>query len=138
MTGGSEKLIARREGAVGWLTLNNPARLNALSLDMYEALGRRVDADPGEVPVRLRDGGSPHRLHRPPVAEEARGGLADAERRRDERAQHPADVDLGTPRRKPTGTPDDLAGRRPHLRVRHLEVHPEEPGQEHRAPRLVG
>src|SRR4051812_27836671 len=37
------KLIARSEGALGWIILNNPARLNALSLDMYEALGRAVD-----------------------------------------------------------------------------------------------
>jgi enoyl-CoA hydratase/carnithine racemase len=36
------KLIARREGALGWIILNNPARHNALSLGMYEALGRRV------------------------------------------------------------------------------------------------
>jgi enoyl-CoA hydratase len=52
MTGGSEKLKARREGAVGWIILNNPARLNALSLDMYEALGQRVDEFAADSEIR--------------------------------------------------------------------------------------
>jgi enoyl-CoA hydratase/carnithine racemase len=52
MTGGSQKLMARREGAVGWIILNNPARLNALSLDMYEALGQRIDEFATDTAIR--------------------------------------------------------------------------------------
>src|SRR6476661_5085377 len=46
------RLIARREGALGWLILNNPARHNALSLEMYEALGRRVEEFAGAPEIR--------------------------------------------------------------------------------------
>ena len=53
-----------------------------------------LDADPGEVPVRLGDGGGAHRLDRAPVGEEAGRRLADADRRRDQRPQHRPDVDL--------------------------------------------
>ena len=49
---GTTRLIARREGAQGWLILNNPARHNALSLEMYEALGRRVEEFAGEPEIR--------------------------------------------------------------------------------------
>jgi enoyl-CoA hydratase/carnithine racemase len=49
---GTTRLIARREGALGWLILNNPARHNALSLEMYEALGRGVQAFAGEPEIR--------------------------------------------------------------------------------------
>jgi enoyl-CoA hydratase/carnithine racemase len=46
---GTERVIARREGSIGWLVLNNPARHNALSLVMYGAIERmvaRFGADP--------------------------------------------------------------------------------------------
>ncbi|HXQ40692.1 MAG TPA: enoyl-CoA hydratase [Candidatus Udaeobacter sp.] len=46
---GTERVIARREGSIGWLVLNNPARHNALSLVMYGAIERVVatlEADP--------------------------------------------------------------------------------------------
>ena len=33
----SEKLIAKKENGVGWITLNNPERHNAISLDMWTA-----------------------------------------------------------------------------------------------------
>src|SRR4029077_15975007 len=54
MAGNDEttRLIGRREGAQGWLILNNPARHNALSLEMYEALGRRVEEFAGEPEIR--------------------------------------------------------------------------------------
>ena len=58
---GTTRLIARREGAQGWLILNNPARHNALSLEMYEALGRRVEEFAGS----LRPGHHRHRQRRP-------------------------------------------------------------------------
>ncbi|MFN2644669.1 MAG: enoyl-CoA hydratase [Burkholderiales bacterium] len=34
----SERLIGRKEGAVGWLVFNNPQRRNAVSLDMWQAI----------------------------------------------------------------------------------------------------
>ena len=35
----TEKMIARKEQHVGWMIFNNPARHNALSLDMWIAMG---------------------------------------------------------------------------------------------------
>ena len=34
----SERIIARKEGAIGWLIFNNPAKHNAISMDMAEAV----------------------------------------------------------------------------------------------------
>ena len=34
----TDKMLARKEGGVGWMTFNNPARRNALSLEMQEAV----------------------------------------------------------------------------------------------------
>ena len=34
----TERIIARKEGAVGWLIFNNPERRNAVSVDMWEAI----------------------------------------------------------------------------------------------------
>ena len=34
----TERIIARREGAIGWLVFNNPERRNAVSLEMWEAI----------------------------------------------------------------------------------------------------
>ena len=44
------ELIARKEGAVGWVIFSNPAKLNAVSHDMWTALPGTIaafDADPG-------------------------------------------------------------------------------------------
>lgn len=35
----TDKVIPEKEGAIGWITFNNPARRNAVSLEMWEALG---------------------------------------------------------------------------------------------------
>jgi enoyl-CoA hydratase/carnithine racemase len=35
---GTEKLIARVDGAIGWVIFNNPQKRNAMSQDMYEAM----------------------------------------------------------------------------------------------------
>ena len=35
-----QKIYGRREGAVGHLVFNNPAKLNAVSLDMWDGLRR--------------------------------------------------------------------------------------------------
>jgi enoyl-CoA hydratase/carnithine racemase len=34
----TEKLVARKDGAIGWIVFNNPQRHNAVSLEMWEAL----------------------------------------------------------------------------------------------------
>jgi enoyl-CoA hydratase/carnithine racemase len=34
----TDKMIAEKEGAIGWITFNNPARRNAVSMAMWEAL----------------------------------------------------------------------------------------------------
>lgn len=38
----TDRMLARKEGAVGWITFNNPARHNAVSMAMWEALGEIV------------------------------------------------------------------------------------------------
>lgn len=35
----TDKMIAEKEGPIGWITFNNPARRNAVSMAMWEALG---------------------------------------------------------------------------------------------------
>ncbi len=35
----TDKMIAEKDGAIGWITFNNPARRNAVSMAMWEALG---------------------------------------------------------------------------------------------------
>lgn len=45
----TERIIARKDGAVGWLIFNNPERRNAVSVDMWEAIPRvlaQYEADP--------------------------------------------------------------------------------------------
>src|SRR6185295_12263950 len=34
----TEKLVARKDGAIGWIIFNNPEKRNAMSMDMYEAM----------------------------------------------------------------------------------------------------
>ena len=38
----TNKVIARKEGRIGWITFNNPSKRNAVSLEMWEALGEIV------------------------------------------------------------------------------------------------
>jgi len=45
----TERIVAKKEGAVGWLIFNNPERRNAVSVDMWEAIPTvlsRYEADP--------------------------------------------------------------------------------------------
>jgi enoyl-CoA hydratase/carnithine racemase len=56
----AERIIARTEGAVGWLVFNNPERRNAVSIDMWEAIPRvlgRFAADPAVRSVVLTGAG---------------------------------------------------------------------------------
>lgn len=49
----SERIIARQEGAVGWLVFNHPARRNAVSLDMLEAIPRVLERYAAQDAVRV-------------------------------------------------------------------------------------
>jgi enoyl-CoA hydratase/carnithine racemase len=48
----TDKMLATREGAIGWITFNNPARRNAVSLAMWQALGEMVRAHAEDERVR--------------------------------------------------------------------------------------
>ncbi|MGD9538063.1 MAG: enoyl-CoA hydratase [Alphaproteobacteria bacterium] len=50
---GTARMLARIEGAAGWIVFNKPERHNALSRDMWEAIPRLVDALSAEPEVRL-------------------------------------------------------------------------------------
>jgi enoyl-CoA hydratase len=49
----TERLIAEKQGAIGWLTFNNPARRNAISIDMWEAIPQVLDAFERDAAVRV-------------------------------------------------------------------------------------
>jgi enoyl-CoA hydratase/carnithine racemase len=56
----SDRIEARREGAVGWLIFDNPARRNAVSVGMWESIPRVLDdfgADPSIRVVVLAGAG---------------------------------------------------------------------------------
>ncbi len=49
----TERLIGRKEGAVGWLIFNNPDRRNAVSLDMWEAIPQVLERFAADAEVRV-------------------------------------------------------------------------------------
>jgi enoyl-CoA hydratase len=49
----TEKMIAEIEGAIGWVTFNNPERRNAVSLEMWEAIPATFDRLEAEPAVRV-------------------------------------------------------------------------------------
>jgi enoyl-CoA hydratase len=49
----TERMIAEVDGAIGWLTFNNPARRNAVSLDMWQAIPEILDAFERDPAVRV-------------------------------------------------------------------------------------
>ena len=49
----TEKIIARKEGAVGWLIFNNPERRNAVSVDMWEAIPKVFDEFEADPQIRV-------------------------------------------------------------------------------------
>ena len=53
MTTTTERMIARTDGAVGWLLFNNPARHNALSVDMWRAVPEILAAFARDDAVRV-------------------------------------------------------------------------------------
>lgn len=50
---GTDKIIASKEGAVARLVFNNPDKLNAISLEMWEGMGRAVKAIEADPQVRV-------------------------------------------------------------------------------------
>ena len=49
----SDKLIAEKEGDIGWITFNNPEKHNAVSKDMWEGLADAVDGYNADDDVRV-------------------------------------------------------------------------------------
>jgi len=52
MDTGTDRMIARKEGGVGWMIFNNPARHNAVSYDMWVAVPKILDAFTADPEVR--------------------------------------------------------------------------------------
>ena len=48
----TERMIARKDGAVGWMLFNNPARHNAVSVDMWKAVPEILDEFNADGDVR--------------------------------------------------------------------------------------
>ncbi len=49
----TENLVAKKEGAIGWIVFNNPARHNAVSFEMWQALPIVLDAFARDPEVRV-------------------------------------------------------------------------------------
>lgn len=49
----TDRMIAAKDGAIGWITFNNPARHNAVSLPMWQGLFDAVTAFAGDPEVRV-------------------------------------------------------------------------------------
>jgi enoyl-CoA hydratase len=49
----TEKLVARRDGAIGWIVFNNPQKHNAVSLEMWEALPVVLDQFAKDAQIRV-------------------------------------------------------------------------------------
>jgi len=49
----TDRLIARKEGAIGWIVFNNPERHNATSYEMWQGLPLALDACVSDPDVRV-------------------------------------------------------------------------------------
>jgi enoyl-CoA hydratase/carnithine racemase len=49
----TEKLVARKEGHIGWIIFNNPARHNAVSLEMWQSIPLVLEAYVTDPEVRV-------------------------------------------------------------------------------------
>ena len=49
----SERILSRKDGAVGWLVFNNPERRNAVSLDMWEAIPKVLGEFAADDAIRV-------------------------------------------------------------------------------------
>ena len=50
---GTDRMIVRKDGSTAWILFNNPARHNAVSLDMWEALPGIIDDLEGDDAIRV-------------------------------------------------------------------------------------
>ena len=53
MQTGTDRMIARKDGAVGWMFFNNPARHNAVSLEMWRAIPPLMEDFAADPAVRV-------------------------------------------------------------------------------------
>jgi len=53
MTYASGRMIAKKEGAIGWMIFNQPEKRNAISFDMWEAIPRILDDFVSDEAVRV-------------------------------------------------------------------------------------
>jgi len=49
----TERLLAKKDGALGWIVFNNPERRNAVSIDMWEAVPAALEAFEKDSSVRV-------------------------------------------------------------------------------------
>ncbi len=49
----TDKLIARKDGAIGWVIFNNPQKRNAMSMDMTRAMGEALDDYARDPAIRV-------------------------------------------------------------------------------------
>lgn len=49
----TEKLLAQKDGAIGWITFNNPARHNAVSMSMWESVPKVLAAFEEDREIRV-------------------------------------------------------------------------------------
>src|SRR5213594_4063824 len=49
----NEKILSRKEGAIGHLIFNNPDKLNAISLEMWEGMGTVVEQFEQDPEIRV-------------------------------------------------------------------------------------
>jgi enoyl-CoA hydratase len=80
----TERMIARKDGAIGWMIFNNPARRNALSMDMWEAIPAILsgfEADPDIRVIVLKGAGDKAFISGADISEfEQERGSHDAQR----------------------------------------------------------
>jgi len=53
METGTQRMIARKDGAIGWMVFNNPARHNAVSIDMWQAVPKILGAFARDEAIRV-------------------------------------------------------------------------------------
>lgn len=49
----TQKMLAEADGAIGWVTFNNPERHNAVSLEMWQGLGDALEAFQSDPEIRV-------------------------------------------------------------------------------------
>jgi enoyl-CoA hydratase len=50
---GTERLIGRKDGQIGWMIFNNPERRNAVSVDMWQAIPTVLEAFEADPEIRV-------------------------------------------------------------------------------------